>query len=79
MLDLLSGGPIAWLAGLAAVVVALVGAWLKGRSGSNVKHKLRDADHALDIKEKANEAREKSDSDNRTGDERLRDHDRLGE
>jgi len=77
MLDLLSGGPIAWLAGLAAVVVALGGAWFKGRSGANVKHKLRDAEHALDLKEKANEAREKSDSDNRTGDERLRDHDRL--
>lgn len=77
MFDLILGDALPWILGIAASAIALIVAYVGGGSRVKNKQKLGDANRALNIKEKADEARENSSDDDRSDDSRLRDHDRL--
>lgn len=77
MFDFVLGGALPWILGIGASAVALLVAFLGGGSRAKKKAKIDDLDGAIEIMEKADEARKNSDSDKRTGDERLRGHNKL--
>lgn len=69
-----------WLAGAVAALVALAGIFFagkrEGRQNANEAAKRKDAERALETKEKADAALRDRDT-GRSVDERLRDHGRL--
>ena len=77
MLDLLMGDALPWLIGIAGALVGAVGIYFKGASNTKKNAKIDDLEHALDIRENADEARKNSRDDDRSGDDRLREHGKL--
>ena len=77
MLDLIIGDALPWILGIAGSAIALLVAFLGGGSRVRNKQKLGDVNRAMDIKDKADEARTDSNNDDRSGDDRLREHGKL--
>lgn len=71
------GGIYGIIAGAVAFVGAGLGLYLKGGSNAKKNAKIDDYERAHEIGDKADEARQNSDADKRTGDDRLRDHGKL--
>ena len=79
MIDLILGDALPYLIGAVAFLGSIVLAFFKGGRAAKNKQKLADMKRSSDIRDKADEAREISADDKRSGDDRLRDHGRLGE
>ena len=78
ILGLFGGGGIyGILAGAGALVVAAFAFVMKIKGGVKRKAKLADYERAIEIGDKADDARKNSDADKRSGDDRLRDHGKL--
>lgn len=67
----------AWLVAAVVAVLAFLGVYLAGRKDGRQKAAEKDYRQADKIRERADDARERSASDGRTSDERLREHNRL--
>ena len=74
-----SGELYMWVGGIAAALFGAVGLYLNGGSNTKKNAKIDDFENAMDIMENADEARKNSSDDDRSGDDRLRDHDRLSD
>lgn len=72
-----SGELYMWVGGIAAALLGAMGLYFKGGSNAKKKAKIGDLEGALEVGSKADEARKNSSDDDRSGDDRLRDHDRI--